>query len=180
MLHPEYVGKTIKKLRTEEGMSQAALAEALYVSHQAVSRWENGSTIPSIDTLMGIRTLFDVPLESLFVDPQEITSQEAMTLLEGSGRDTTLYAIADGRIDSLKVEDIIHRLDDNERMTIIRRMLDKRTPFDLEELFPRLLYSERRMVIDHYIDTGYPESCMRIKDLMSRHERQLIKRRKNR
>ena len=41
----------IFKLRTERGMSQEALAEKVFVTRQAVSRWENGETVPSTDTL---------------------------------------------------------------------------------------------------------------------------------
>lgn len=37
----------IFKLRTERGMSQEALAEKVFVTRQAVSRWENGETVPS-------------------------------------------------------------------------------------------------------------------------------------
>ena len=39
------------KLRTERGLSQDALAEKLFVTRQAVSRWENGDTLPNTETL---------------------------------------------------------------------------------------------------------------------------------
>ena len=41
----------ILKLRTERGMSQDELADKIMVTRQAVSRWENGDTIPKTDTL---------------------------------------------------------------------------------------------------------------------------------
>ena len=37
----------ILELRTKKGLSQDELAEKLYVTRQAVSRWENGDTIPN-------------------------------------------------------------------------------------------------------------------------------------
>lgn len=43
--------KIILKLRTERGMSQDDLADKVMVTRQAVSRWENGDTVPNIDTL---------------------------------------------------------------------------------------------------------------------------------
>ena len=39
------------ELRTKKGLSQDALAEKIYVTRQAVSRWENGETVPNTETL---------------------------------------------------------------------------------------------------------------------------------
>ena len=41
----------ILKLRSDKGMSQDELAEKLFVTRQAVSRWENGDTVPNTETL---------------------------------------------------------------------------------------------------------------------------------
>ena len=41
----------ILKLRTERGRSQDELADKIMVTRQAVSRWENGDTVPNTDTL---------------------------------------------------------------------------------------------------------------------------------
>ena len=41
----------IRELRTKKGLSQDELAEKVFVSRQAVSRWENGETVPNTDTL---------------------------------------------------------------------------------------------------------------------------------
>lgn len=40
--------QVILELRTQKGMSQDELAEKVFVSRQAVSRWENGETVPNI------------------------------------------------------------------------------------------------------------------------------------
>lgn len=49
----------ILKLRTERGMSQDELADKIMVTRQAVSRWENGDTIPNTDTLKLLSKEFD-------------------------------------------------------------------------------------------------------------------------
>ena len=41
----------IRELRTKAGLSQDELAEKLFVTRQAVSRWENGETVPNTETL---------------------------------------------------------------------------------------------------------------------------------
>ena len=42
--------QVILELRTQKGMSQDELAEKVFVSRQAVSRWENGKTVPNTET----------------------------------------------------------------------------------------------------------------------------------
>ena len=43
--------EVIYELRTKNGMSQDELAEKVFVTRQAVSRWENGETVPNTETL---------------------------------------------------------------------------------------------------------------------------------
>lgn len=59
------IGKTIKKYRTEKGMTQDQLAEKLNVTRQAVSNWETGKTQPGIETLTAMAALFDTSVEAL-------------------------------------------------------------------------------------------------------------------
>ena len=54
----------ILELRTKKGYSQDELAEKLFVTRQAVSRWENGETIPNTETLKLLSKLFDVSINS--------------------------------------------------------------------------------------------------------------------
>jgi transcriptional regulator with XRE-family HTH domain len=52
-------------LRSRNNMTQAAFAEKLFVTRQAVSRWENGESIPNIDTLKLISEKFGVSMDTL-------------------------------------------------------------------------------------------------------------------
>lgn len=65
----------ILKLRTEKGFSQDELAEKLYVTRQAVSRWETGETIPNIETLKLLSKLFDVSINTLLGSPRKLICQ---------------------------------------------------------------------------------------------------------
>lgn len=65
----------IFNLRTKRGLSQEELAEKLFVTRQAVSRWETGETIPNIDTLKLLSKLFDVSINTLLGSPRELICQ---------------------------------------------------------------------------------------------------------
>ena len=68
---PRKTGEYIAYLRKENEMTQFALAAALQVSHQAVSKWETGSALPDIDILLALADLFDVSIENLIMGSDE-------------------------------------------------------------------------------------------------------------
>ena len=65
----------ILELRTKRGLSQDELAEKIYVTRQAVSRWENGETVPNTDTLKLLSKLFDVSINTLLGSPRKLICQ---------------------------------------------------------------------------------------------------------
>lgn len=65
----------IRRLRTEKGLSQDELAEKLFVTRQAVSRWENGETTPNPETLKQLSRLFDVSINTLLGAPRQLICQ---------------------------------------------------------------------------------------------------------
>jgi len=62
----------ILKLRTQMGLSQDELAEKVFVTRQAVSRWENGDTTPNTETLKLLSRLFDVSINTLLGSPRQM------------------------------------------------------------------------------------------------------------
>ena len=67
----------IRRLRTEKGLSQDELAEKLFVTRQAVSRWENGETTPNTETLKQLSRLFDVSINTLLGAPRPVLRDAA-------------------------------------------------------------------------------------------------------
>ena len=61
----EKVGNLIKKLRTDNNLTQKELAEKLNVTFQAVSKWENGKSVPDIAQLHEISKLFSIDISEL-------------------------------------------------------------------------------------------------------------------
>ena len=61
--------------RAERGMSQDELADKIMVTRQAVSRWENGDTVPNTDTLKLLSKEFDVSINMLLGEPRKLICQ---------------------------------------------------------------------------------------------------------
>ena len=74
----------ILSLRTKNGLSQDELAEKVFVTRQAVSRWENGETVPNPDTLKLLSALFDVSINTLLGTPRKLICQCCGMPLEDS------------------------------------------------------------------------------------------------
>lgn len=69
----------LKKLRIKSEYSQEQLAELLNVSRQAITKWESGKGMPDISNLKMIANLFEVTLDSLIDDVEEIKTADDKT-----------------------------------------------------------------------------------------------------
>ena len=74
----------IYHLRTQQGLSQNQLAEKVFVTRQAVSRWETGETTPNTETLKLLSQLFSVSIHTLLGAPQRLICQCCGMPLEDS------------------------------------------------------------------------------------------------
>lgn len=63
------------ELRTKRGLSQDELAEKIFVTRQAVSRWENGETVPNTETLKLLSQFFDVSINTLLGASRQLICQ---------------------------------------------------------------------------------------------------------
>ena len=71
----------LQKLRKEQNLTQEELAEKLFVSRTAISKWESGRGYPSIDSLKVIAKFFHITIDEL------IGSEEIITLAEQDKKD---------------------------------------------------------------------------------------------
>ncbi len=81
MIDTAKVGRAIAELRRDAGMTQAELAERLYVTHQSVSKWETGAALPDITTLHALSRLMNVSLDDLLsgsVQPRTYSRWQAL------------------------------------------------------------------------------------------------------
>lgn len=85
----------LQKLRKQKGLTQEELAEALFVSRTAISKWESGRGYPNIDSLKAISKYFSVSLDEL------LSSDEALTIAEEDNKrkETHFRDLAFGLLD---------------------------------------------------------------------------------
>lgn len=65
MLDREKIGKKIAFFRKEKGITQRELADTLHISYQAVSKWESGKSLPTVEMLYEISNLLNVTVDAL-------------------------------------------------------------------------------------------------------------------
>lgn len=65
------LSQKLKELRKKQRLTQLELAERLFVSRQAISGWEAGTSRPSTENLQSLSRLFNIPLETLLDDTAE-------------------------------------------------------------------------------------------------------------
>lgn len=76
-------GKKLKGLRNDQGLTQDELAEKLYVTRTAISKWETGKGFPGIDSLKEISRLFKISIDDLISDDDALRKRR---LEEKKGR----------------------------------------------------------------------------------------------
>ena len=141
----------IYKLRTGKGMSQDELAEKVFVTRQAVSRWENGETVPNTETLKLLSALFDVSINTLLGSPRKLICQCCGMPLEddaiiGHNHDGTLnedyckWCYADGTYTYSDMDDLIEVC---VRQMVSENCTERQARSYLKELLPKLDYWKR-------------------------------------
>ena len=108
----------IYELRTQNGLSQDELAEKVFVTRQAVSRWETGETVPNTETLKLLSNLFHVSINTLLGSPQKLVCQCCGMPLEdaiiGKNKDGSLnedycqWCYADGTYTYSDMDELIN------------------------------------------------------------------------
>lgn len=95
------LGSVIKRLRTEQGVTQDALAEYLGISYQAVSKWETGTTLPDITLLPKLAAFFGVRIDELFSVNHEDELERIDTMLQKETMTDQNYAYAKRILDGI-------------------------------------------------------------------------------
>ena len=85
----------LQTLRKQKGLTQEELAEILFVSRTAVSKWESGRGYPSIDSLKAIAKFFSVTIDELLSNDEILTIAEEETKTKESHLRDLVFGMLD-------------------------------------------------------------------------------------
>ena len=148
------IGERIAKIRKERNMSQIQLAERLYVTEKAVSKWECGNGIPDLDNIGKLADIFDISIDELLLgeerDRREAVSEEQILQLQKSDHplinsyeDIVVHSCCLGRdmINKLAIEFI-------DTITQFEEIMYLLNDFSQETLQKLCLYHKEKIVAD--------------------------------
>ena len=78
--------------RKKSGLSQQELAEQLDVSRQSVSKWETGITVPSVEKLILLSKLYNVPLTILTDDDVELKENTDLQPVTNTKKNPSIFS----------------------------------------------------------------------------------------
>ncbi len=140
------VGKKIETLRSNASLTQSQLANKLFVSHQAVSKWERGLNLPSIETMVMLTEMFEVSIDDLIYDVK-VSNDNFDELMKSHSRE---YIIKEATINSdMDLSDIIFLLSKEERMQLLY-YLEEGPEYKVIDLWPYLSKLERSYVVGKF------------------------------
>ena len=111
------------ELRKKNQFTQDELAEKVFVTRQAVSRWESGETTPNVETLKLLSKVFDVSINTLLGSPRQLICQCCGMPLDDSSiskepdgsfnEEYCKWCYADGKFVYEDMDELIHFLVDH-------------------------------------------------------------------
>lgn len=127
----------LTNLRIQNGYSQEKLAEKLYVSRQAVSKWEVGTTLPETDKIIAISNFFDVSIDYLLKESVQSGYAKNLerTVIKFLGAARDMDEISQKLVEIIR--DGIIEEEEREHLKYIMKALDE-TALIIEEVKQRL------------------------------------------
>lgn len=136
------VGNKIAKYRKQKNMTQDELAEILFVTRQALSKWENGTSVPSTDTLLNLCKVFNVSFEEILCLDEEIEIDEE-NIFHGHERLFIINKVINNEID-VNLANVFYQFSPRERMVVLKAIKEKRINTNINELVVKLTESEKK------------------------------------
>ena len=136
------VGNKIAKYRKQKNMTQDELAEILFVTRQALSKWENGTSVPSTDTLLNLCKVFNVSFEEILCLDEEIEIDEENSF-HGHERVFIINRSINNEL-NVNLANVFYQFSPRERMVVLKAIKEKRINTNINELVVKLTESEKK------------------------------------
>jgi transcriptional regulator with XRE-family HTH domain len=165
------IGERIAAHRTASGWTQGELAQHLHVTHQAVSKWEMGRSLPSIDILYRLTQLFSITIEDLIAD---IDDDDYVTRLSTGNRDAVLTGFLQSNRQVEQLDGIFYRLTLAERRRVIQHVIQGGDQLAVHDLWPYLNLEERAYLLGRILNLDLDYDLNRIAAQLTPAEARLI------
>jgi len=138
------VGAKIATLRKSANLSQEQLAEAIFVTRQALSRWETGIAVPTLEMLLALARVLDTTFEEILCLDDDV-AVDPTDIFAGHSRKFVIGQIVAGKL-NVDIPNVFYQLSPSERLLLLREIREGRLTVDRDELECRLSLSEKRFL----------------------------------
>ena len=173
MLNLDLISKKIIEKRKQKSMTQNELADALFVSRQAVSKWEMGKSIPSIEVLLEMTKLFDVTIDYI-LDGSELSDHDYQSMFMQYPRESVIFHFLNSNHLNEDIKNIFYLLKPKERKQMIDQIITKQLSIDVNLLWPYLSVAERKYLIGNFISKDMAEDLSTLYYMMSSEEQMMV------
>ena len=173
MLNLTLIGKRISEKRKELKLTQNGLAELLFITGQAVSKWENGKSLPSIDILYELTKVLNVSIDYI-LDDSDIQDDDYETKFKNYPRDIVLSNYLKQNDWHNHISDIFYLLSTKERYKVINKIVQSEECFIIKDIWPYLKDEERIYLLGIIISGKCNFSINTIYHQLTKEERLLL------
>lgn len=138
------VGKKIQLYRKRLNLTQDDLASRLFVTRQALSKWENGSSIPTIDTIIDLSKILGISFEELLCLDDTIDIDEN-DIFRGHSRDYVISKMINKEL-NVNIANVFYQLSPSERIRVLKALKNDSSIANINDLRPRLTTGELKFL----------------------------------
>lgn len=140
------IGKKIQSFRKKNNMTQDELADILFVTRQALSKWETGGSYPSLDILEQLTKIFNVSFEEILGLNDDVDI-DVNSIFSNHSREYIINKIVKNEIKDIYLPDVFYQFSPSERMQILKAIKENKLNTNMEELLLKLTESEKKYLL---------------------------------
>lgn len=141
------VGFKITHFRKEMQLTQDDLANRLNITRQALSKWENGTSLPSIELLIDLCQLFNTSVENLLCLNDKTRIENSDDLFRNHSRTYIINQMIKGKL-NVNIPDVFYQFSSQERMQILKAIKERKIMCHWLELSTHLTQSEHKYLFN--------------------------------
>lgn len=173
MINQIKIGQKITTQRNLKNIKQSELAEKLFVTHQAVSKWENGKSLPSIEIMIELTKLFNITIDYL-LDDSDLDNNDFKSLLNNYSRDIAINIYLKNDSINELIGNSLYLFKEAERKSVIDQIISGNSKVRVEVLWPYLNKNERNYLLIVIINDKFDFNLRLIRQSLTNGERQLL------